>query len=121
MFMSAKIKPSVDETIRRVLLNKPWHFNLEQSVCVCVCCVWRVLCKLQCKAVLPVKRKNGEGRTAEEPKIKEGGVYVQICLGSHVWWCESEGPSVGLLSPSWALIRLTFINLTGWSRQKHWH
>ncbi len=47
MFMSAKIKPLVDETIRRVLLNKPWYFNLEQSVCVlfaesCVSCSARL-------------------------------------------------------------------------------
>lgn len=51
MFMSAKIKPLVDGTIRRVLLNKPWYFNLERSV--------SVLCESQCKAVLamPVKKE----------------------------------------------------------------
>lgn len=38
VFMCAKIKPVVDETIRRVLLNKSWYFNLEQSTCVCVSC-----------------------------------------------------------------------------------
>lgn len=27
----------MDGTIRRALLNRPWFFNLEQSVCVCVC------------------------------------------------------------------------------------
>lgn len=62
-----------------------------------MCCVWGVfvyaVCELQCKAVLvmSVRRKNSEGRTTEESKIKEGGVDVEICLGSHVWWCESEG------------------------------
>lgn len=35
--LCAKIKPLVDETIRGVLLNKPWYFNLEQSVCGWFC------------------------------------------------------------------------------------
>lgn len=37
MCLCAKIKPLVDETIRGVLLNKPWYFNLEQSVCGVLC------------------------------------------------------------------------------------
>lgn len=34
VFMTANIKPLVDGTIRRALLNKPWFFNLEQNMCV---------------------------------------------------------------------------------------
>ncbi len=58
-----------------------------------MCFVCRVLCELQCEAVLamPAKKKNSKGRTTEEPIIKEGGVDVEICLGSRVQWCESEG------------------------------
>lgn len=26
----------------------------------------------------------------DEPNMKEGRVDIKICLGSHVWWCESE-------------------------------
>lgn len=37
MFMGAKIKRLLDETIRDVLLSKPWYFNLEHSA-VCVVC-----------------------------------------------------------------------------------
>lgn len=43
-----------------------------------------------CVLVKLAKGKNSRGRTMKEPKIKEGGVDVEICLGSHVWWCDSE-------------------------------
>lgn len=36
VFMTANIKPLVDGTIRRVLLNKPWFFHFQRA-CVCVC------------------------------------------------------------------------------------
>lgn len=64
MFMSAEIKPVVDETIRRVLLNKPWYFNLEQSVCVC--------CVLESLVAMPAKRKNSEGKSGGGAQSKGG-------------------------------------------------
>lgn len=82
MFMCAKINSSVDETIRVGLLNKPWYFNLEQSMCV-LCLESH--CGMQCGAVLarPARRENNERSMMKKPKIKEGGVDVEACLRSH--------------------------------------
>lgn len=53
--------------------------------------MWFVLFAQQgCVLAMPAKRKNSQGRTMKEPKIKEGGVDVEICLESHVWWCDFE-------------------------------
>ena len=82
MFMSAKIKPSVDETIRRVLLNKPWYFNLEQSACVC--CVCRVLCELQREVMLEEEEKQrGESVGGAQNKGGQGGrrdLFGKSCM-----------------------------------------
>lgn len=53
----------------------------------------KVLCGMQCKAMLAVsaKRKNNEGRMMKNLRIKQGGVDVKVCLGSHVWRYECEG------------------------------
>lgn len=118
-FMWAKINPLVDETIRRVLLNKPWYFNLEQSVC----CVWKSIVwdAVQGHASSVCEKEKQWGENDEEPQNKAGrggcqGLFGKSCMA--VW---VRRLSVGLLSPSWALIRLTFINLTGQSSHKHWH
>lgn len=118
-FMWAKINPLVDETIRRVLLNKPWYFNLEQSVC----CVWKSIVwdAVQGHASSVCEKEKQWGENDEEPQNKAGrggcqGLFGKSCMA--VW---VRRLSVGLLSPSWVLIRLTFINLTGQSSHKHWH
>lgn len=83
MFMCAKIKPLVDETIRRVLLNKPWYFNLEQSMC----CIWRVLCELQCEArgsdACEEEKQRGENDAGAQNKGGRGGrrdLFGKSCM-----------------------------------------